>query len=153
MLQLQTRPDPCGCKCRSFMARPIFSTDDPNVDKHKLERFLHEKRQCLATIYGPIQYPPLPLLAFRITPDQPPQLALAGILVVLSLHLTCSNSWDVQPSIALHIQCIEYRGLHASNDLHELGIRNACPTCFATVFNQLVLAQALCAAATLTGWC
>ena len=109
-----------ACQCRSFMARPIFSTDDPNVDKHKLERFLHEKRQCLATIYGPIQYPPLPLLAFRITPDQPPQLALAGILVVLSLHLTCLNSWDVQPSIALHIQCIENRGLHASNDCMNL---------------------------------
>ena len=64
--------------CRSFTARPIYSTDDPNVDKHKLERFLHDKRQCVATIYGPIQYPPLPLLAFKITSDQPPQLAMAG---------------------------------------------------------------------------
>ena len=63
---------------RSFTARPIFSTDDPNVDKHKLERFLHDRRQCMATIYGPIQYPPLPLLAFKINPDHPPQLALAG---------------------------------------------------------------------------
>ena len=63
---------------RSFTARPVFSTDDPNVDKHKLERFLHDRRQCVATIYGPIQYPPLPLLAFKITPDHPPQLALAG---------------------------------------------------------------------------
>ncbi|KAL3135477.1 hypothetical protein ABBQ38_005957 [Trebouxia sp. C0009 RCD-2024] len=65
---------------RSFTARPVFSTDDPNVDKHKLERFLHDRRQCVATIYGPIQYPPLPLLAFKITPDHPPQLALAGTL-------------------------------------------------------------------------
>lgn len=32
----------------------------------------------MATIYGPIQYPPLPLLAFKISPNQPPQLALAG---------------------------------------------------------------------------
>lgn len=64
--------------CRSFTARPIFSTDDPNVDKHKLERFLHDKRQCVATIYGPIQYPPLPLLAFKVSPDQPPQLVLSG---------------------------------------------------------------------------
>ena len=64
---------------RSFIARPIFSTDDPNVDKHKLERFLHDKRQCVATIYGPIQYGPLPLLAFKLTPNQPPQLALSGI--------------------------------------------------------------------------
>ncbi|DBA66726.1 TPA: hypothetical protein ACH3X2_001875 [Trebouxia sp. C0005] len=65
---------------RSFTAQPIYSTDDPNVDKHKLERFLHDKRQCVATIYGPIQYPPLPLLAFKITPDQPPRLAMAGTL-------------------------------------------------------------------------
>ena len=56
----------------------MFSTDDPNVDKHKLERFLHDRRQCVATIYGPIQYPPLPLLAFKISADNPPQLALAG---------------------------------------------------------------------------
>lgn len=69
------------------------------MDKHKLERFLHDKRQCVATIYGPIQYPPLPLLAFKITPDQPPQLAMAGGLFFTSLlprhaqlvfaHLAC----------------------------------------------------------------
>ncbi|KAK9859345.1 hypothetical protein WJX84_011275, partial [Apatococcus fuscideae] len=51
---------------RSFMTQPILSTDEPHADKHKLERFLHPGRQMAATIYGPICYPQLPLLVFRL---------------------------------------------------------------------------------------
>ena len=51
---------------RSFMTQPIFSTDEPHADKHKLERFLHPGRHMAATIYGPICYPALPLLVFRL---------------------------------------------------------------------------------------
>ncbi len=29
---------------RSFTTRPVFSSDDHNADKHKMERFLHEGR-------------------------------------------------------------------------------------------------------------
>ena len=29
---------------RSFLARPIYSTDEHGADKHKMERFLHEGR-------------------------------------------------------------------------------------------------------------
>ena len=29
---------------RSFPTRPVFSSDDHNADKHKMERFLHEGR-------------------------------------------------------------------------------------------------------------
>ena len=29
---------------RSFMARPVYSTDEHGADKHKMERFLHEGR-------------------------------------------------------------------------------------------------------------
>lgn len=86
---------------RSFTARPVFSTDDPNVDKHKLERFLHDRRQCVATIYGPIQYPPLPLLAFKITPDHPPQLALAGQQLIGSVSQLV-HSADLPPSRRVH---------------------------------------------------
>eukprot|EP00890_Picochlorum_soloecismus_P004008 jgi/Picsp_1/4608/NSC_01978-R1_pre-rrna-processing protein tsr1 homolog len=50
---------------RSFSAKPIFSTDEHGADKHKMERFLHDGRMSMATIYGPIMYPPCPLLAFK----------------------------------------------------------------------------------------
>ena len=29
---------------RSFMARPVYSTDEHGADKHKMERYLHEGR-------------------------------------------------------------------------------------------------------------
>lgn len=29
---------------RSFIARPVYSTDEHGADKHKMERFLHENR-------------------------------------------------------------------------------------------------------------
>eukprot|EP00850_Spirogloea_muscicola_P003380 SM000013S26549 [mRNA] locus=s13:989970:995494:+ [translate_table: standard] len=50
---------------QQYVARPIYSSDDPNVDKHKAERFLQPGRFCIASVYAPISFPPLPLLAFR----------------------------------------------------------------------------------------
>ena len=53
---------------RTYPARPIYSTDEHGADKHKMERFLHDGRMAMATIYGPITYPPSPLLAFKKSP-------------------------------------------------------------------------------------
>jgi len=53
------------CGFRQLLARPIFSEYSPNADKHKAERFLHQKRTSVATIYGPIMFPPQPVLLFR----------------------------------------------------------------------------------------
>lgn len=50
--------------------RPIFSTDDLNMDKHKFERFLHPGRFSIASIFAPISFPTLPLIVFKET-DQP----------------------------------------------------------------------------------
>lgn len=50
---------------RQFVARPIFSTDNMNSDKHKMERFLHAGRFSVASIYAPISFPPLPLIALK----------------------------------------------------------------------------------------
>lgn len=60
------------------MARPIFSTDDAQADKHKMERFLHAGRPSVASVIAPISYGPLPLLAFQIQPHGPPRLAATG---------------------------------------------------------------------------
>lgn len=35
---------------RSFMARPVFSADEHGADKYKMERFLHEGRQSVASV-------------------------------------------------------------------------------------------------------
>jgi pre-rRNA-processing protein TSR1 len=45
--------------------RPIFSSDDMHMDKHKFERFLHPGRFSVATVFAPISFPPLPLLVFK----------------------------------------------------------------------------------------
>ncbi|XVF63546.1 hypothetical protein PTKIN_Ptkin09bG0095500 [Pterospermum kingtungense] len=50
---------------RQFVARPIFSTDNINSDKHKMERFLHAGRFSIASIYAPISFPPQPLIALK----------------------------------------------------------------------------------------
>ncbi|KAB2096426.1 hypothetical protein ES319_A01G107600v1 [Gossypium barbadense] len=50
---------------RQFVARLIFSTDNINSDKHKMERFLHAGHFSIASIYAPISFPPLPLIALK----------------------------------------------------------------------------------------
>lgn len=50
---------------RVYKTRPIFSTDDINMDKHKLERFLHPGRFSVASVFAPICFPPLPLVVFK----------------------------------------------------------------------------------------
>ncbi|CAN1322779.1 Pre-rRNA-processing protein TSR1 homolog [Linum perenne] len=66
---------------RQFVARPIFSTDNMSADKHKMERFLHPSRFAMASIYAPISFPPLPLIALKKgVGDSPPQVAAFGSL-------------------------------------------------------------------------
>ncbi|KAK9269852.1 hypothetical protein L1049_025425 [Liquidambar formosana] len=50
---------------RQFVARPIFSSDNINSDKQKMERFLHAGRFSVASIYAPISFPPLPLIVLK----------------------------------------------------------------------------------------
>lgn len=50
---------------RQFTSRPVFSSDDINLDKHKLERFLHPGRFSVASVFAPICFAPLPLVAFK----------------------------------------------------------------------------------------
>ncbi|KAL6011895.1 hypothetical protein ACLOJK_002361 [Asimina triloba] len=50
---------------RQFVARPIFSSDNINSDKHKMERFLHEGQFSIASVYAPISFPPSPLIVLK----------------------------------------------------------------------------------------
>jgi len=64
---------------RSLVARPIYSQPSPG-NKHKFERFFQAGRS-IATIYGPIQYPPSPALFFRDNgPGHVPSLVATGTL-------------------------------------------------------------------------
>ncbi|CAH8359187.1 unnamed protein product [Eruca vesicaria subsp. sativa] len=63
---------------RQFVARPVFSNG-----KHKMERFLHPGRGrfSLASVYGPISFPSLPLVVLKISEgsDAPAVTALGSL--------------------------------------------------------------------------
>ncbi|KAH7523416.1 hypothetical protein FEM48_Zijuj06G0008700 [Ziziphus jujuba var. spinosa] len=66
---------------RQFVARPIYSTDSINSDKSKMERFLHAGRFSIASIYAPISFPPVPLIALKSAEgDAAPAVAAVGSL-------------------------------------------------------------------------
>ncbi|KAL2472643.1 P-loop containing nucleoside triphosphate hydrolase superfamily protein [Forsythia ovata] len=66
---------------RQFLSRPIFSSDNINSDKHKMERFLHAGRFSIASIYAPISFPSLPLIALKSgVEDSLPVVAAVGSL-------------------------------------------------------------------------
>ncbi|CAL1383706.1 unnamed protein product [Linum trigynum] len=66
---------------RQLVARPIFSTDNINSDKHKMERFLHPGHFAMASIYAPISFPSLPLIALKkIEGGGAPAVAAFGTL-------------------------------------------------------------------------
>lgn len=69
--------------CRTYSARPIFSADDHGATKFKMERFLHPGQSAMASVYAPIAYPTLPLLAFHRDAHGDLQLALTGELARL----------------------------------------------------------------------
>lgn len=51
---------------RSFMAQPVLSDDGQGSDKYKMDRFLQPGKTAVGSVYAPISYPPLPLLAFKV---------------------------------------------------------------------------------------
>jgi pre-rRNA-processing protein TSR1 len=54
------------CGWRSWQARPVFSQNNLNSDKHKFERFM-PTQGCFfaASVMGPVTYTPCPVLVFR----------------------------------------------------------------------------------------
>ena len=53
------------CGWRTWQGRPVFSQNNLNADKHKLERFLPPRGAFLAaSVFGPVCYSPCPVLCF-----------------------------------------------------------------------------------------
>ncbi|KAG0476165.1 hypothetical protein HPP92_013006 [Vanilla planifolia] len=65
---------------RQFVARPVFSSDNINSDKHKMERFLHPGRFSIASIYAPISFPPMPVVILKNMHGDAPAVAAVGSL-------------------------------------------------------------------------
>lgn len=65
---------------RQFVVRPIYSSDNINSDKHKMERFLHAGRFSIASVFAPISFPPLPLIAMKRTNEGACVVAAVGSL-------------------------------------------------------------------------
>ncbi|XP_047982735.1 pre-rRNA-processing protein TSR1 homolog [Salvia hispanica] len=66
---------------RQFTSRPIFSSDSINASKHKMERFLHPGTFSVASIYAPICFHSLPLVALKSQgEDTYPAVAAVGSL-------------------------------------------------------------------------
>ncbi|GLT31363.1 hypothetical protein SLA2020_061050 [Shorea laevis] len=66
---------------RQFLARPVFSTDNFNSNKHKMERFLHTGCFSMASINASISFPSLPLIALKASGEASvPIVAAVGSL-------------------------------------------------------------------------
>lgn len=94
------------CCLLSFLSRAVLSDDGQGADKHKMERFLQPGGSFVGSVYGPISYPPLPLLAFKVVPGaERVTLAAAGALrsvdpdrlVIKKIVLTGAGGRQVAP--------------------------------------------------------
>ncbi|XP_051125554.1 uncharacterized protein LOC127247646 [Andrographis paniculata] len=65
---------------RQFISRPIFSSDSIDSNKHKMERFLHAGRFSIASIFAPISFTSLPLIALKSQEGASPAVAAVGSL-------------------------------------------------------------------------
>lgn len=65
---------------RQFVARPVFSSDNINSDKHKMERFLLPGHFSIASIYAPVIFPPMPVVILKNKHEDVPAIAAVGSL-------------------------------------------------------------------------
>eukprot|EP00172_Hildenbrandia_rubra_P001286 Plantae.Rhodophyta-Hildenbrandia_rubra.ctg18322.p1 GENE.Plantae.Rhodophyta-Hildenbrandia_rubra.ctg18322~~Plantae.Rhodophyta-Hildenbrandia_rubra.ctg18322.p1 ORF type:complete len:768 (-),score=162.52 Plantae.Rhodophyta-Hildenbrandia_rubra.ctg18322:3210-5345(-) len=53
------------CGFMRYLACPMFSEQNRNSDKHKMERYLRHGRYTVASVYGNATFPPAPVLMFH----------------------------------------------------------------------------------------
>ena len=69
------------CGWRTWAARPIFSQNNLNCDKHKFERYRPNEGFYAASWFGPVTYTPCPVLTFRKTPSGRLETVAHGSLI------------------------------------------------------------------------
>ena len=65
---------------RTYHAKPVFSEANLNCDKHKFERFLRPGAYTVASVFGPVNFLPCPLLVFKKDVEGKPKLLGVGSL-------------------------------------------------------------------------
>ncbi|ONM24691.1 P-loop containing nucleoside triphosphate hydrolase superfamily protein [Zea mays] len=65
---------------RQFTVRPLFSSDNINCNKHKMERFLHHGWFSVASVYASISFLPLPLIVLKNRDGEQSTIAAVGSL-------------------------------------------------------------------------
>jgi pre-rRNA-processing protein TSR1 len=69
------------CGWRTWQARPIFSQNNLNCDKHKSERYLPTGGAFFAaSIFGPVTYTPCPVLVFRDLEGKKEMVAVGSMI-------------------------------------------------------------------------
>uniref|UniRef100_A0A8C6XDQ4 Pre-rRNA-processing protein TSR1 homolog n=1 Tax=Naja naja TaxID=35670 RepID=A0A8C6XDQ4_NAJNA len=68
------------CGFRRFRASPLYS-QHTSADKHKLEKFFHADTAVVASIYGPITFPPASVLLFKQESNGAQNLLATGSLL------------------------------------------------------------------------
>lgn len=63
---------------RRYPARPTFSERTPGISKQKFLRFFQLGMTACASVYGPIAYPPCPVLIFKGEPGTPGSTLVAS---------------------------------------------------------------------------
>ena len=73
-----------------------------------MERFLQPGRGAVATVYGPISFPPQPVLLFRASDDGAPALVATGALASAHFGVACPDvsSASVRPACSLSHQSL-----------------------------------------------
>jgi len=96
------------CGNRRFTSSVLLSEHTQRSDKHKMERFLNPSRFTVASIYGPVTYPPAPAAFFKLAPDGTRQLVATGTLlsvdpdrIVLKKIVLCGHPIKVHKSRAV----------------------------------------------------
>jgi len=64
---------------RRYTCEPVYSVMSPGCQKQKYERFLQPSRSSCATIYGPVTFPPNPLLVFSLAGELVATGSLYGV--------------------------------------------------------------------------
>mmetsp|Transcript_33014 Transcript_33014/g.38437 ORF Transcript_33014/g.38437 Transcript_33014/m.38437 type:complete len:949 (-) Transcript_33014:42-2888(-) len=68
------------CGWRTWKARPVFSQNNLNSDKHKFERFMPTEGAFFASsVFGPVTYTPCPVLLFRDQSEKSKFVALGSL--------------------------------------------------------------------------
>jgi pre-rRNA-processing protein TSR1 len=79
MVSNEQEPVIFQCGFRRFEIQPIYSQAIFNCSKSKYERFLHNERGSMASIFGPVTFPPMPLIVLSKPSVEQPHSTLVAL--------------------------------------------------------------------------